>query len=81
MELDGWTNLKTGENWRAGKASNFSAWTLREKLAEVRAPAGDVYNFYVKLQALDRRVGVPFGWYFCMLDGDHVHAESGEHAL
>ncbi|WP_431513096.1 hypothetical protein [Variovorax sp. DAIF25] len=81
MELDGWTNLKTGENWRAGKASNFSAWTLREKLAEVRARAGDVYNFYVKLQALDRRVGVPFGWYFCMLDGDRVHAESGEHAL
>lgn len=37
MELDGWTNLATGENRRAGKASNLSAWTLREKLAEVRA--------------------------------------------
>lgn len=55
MELDGWTNLKTGENWRAGKASNFSAWTLREKLAEVRARAGDVYNFYVKLQTRSAR--------------------------
>lgn len=66
---------------RAGKASNFSAWTLREKLAEVRARNGDVYTFYGKLQALDRRVGVPFGWYFCMLHGNRVHAESGERVL
>ena len=57
------------------------SWTTRQKLAEVDASKGDCYTFFGKLQTLDRRVKVPFGWYFFMLHGNRVSNEAGERVL
>ena len=57
------------------------SWTTRHKLAEVDASKADCYTFFGKLQTLDRRVKVPFGWYFFMLHGNRVTSEAGERVL
>ncbi|WP_208512331.1 hypothetical protein [Variovorax paradoxus] len=77
VQLYDWTNPKTGER----SMDLIPAWTFPKKLAEVLAKSGEVYAFYGKLQTLDRRVGVPFGWYFYMLHGNRVHDASAERVL
>jgi hypothetical protein len=55
-------------------------WAFARKLAEVgRAP--DIRTLYGKLQTIDRRTGVPFGWYFFMLHGNRVHDGAGRAIL
>ena len=52
-------------------------WTFSKKLAKVEASKGDDFDFTASLDKLDRRVGVPFGWYFFMLHGNRVSDEAG----
>jgi hypothetical protein len=61
-----------GERWM----SIIPAWTFTQKLAKVEGRKGSAYELYGQLQKLDRRVGVPFAWYFYMLHGNRVHDES-----
>jgi hypothetical protein len=56
-------------------------WTFRQQLAEVKARKGGAYELYGALQKLDRRVGVPFGWYFFMLHGNRVTSDVGERVI
>lgn len=65
---------------------NFGAipqWTTTLKLAEVVAKPRNLsdYALYDKLQRLDKRVGVPFAWYFFMLHGNRVHSWAGQRIL
>jgi hypothetical protein len=39
------------------------------------------YALHGKLETLDRRVTVPFGWYFYMLHGNRVHDWAGERVI
>jgi hypothetical protein len=55
--------------------------TCTKRLAKVDAESGDAQAFFGKLQALDRRSGHRFGWYFHMLRGDCVRFASGYRAL
>ena len=77
MQLEDWTNPKTGERGM----DLAPVWIFGKKAAEVKAGNGDVYSFFGNLQTLNRHVGVPFGWYFFILYGDHVHNGSGERVL
>lgn len=55
-------------------------WTFPKKLAEVtRAKNGP--ELYAKLAAIDKRVGVPFAWYFWMLHGNRVQGWVVERVL
>ena len=57
-------------------------WTFERQLAEVaRKGAGSVHALYGKLETLDRRVGVPWGWYFYMLHGNRVKDWAGREVL
>lgn len=56
-------------------------WTFARPLAKVNARKGSDYEFYGALQKLDRRVGVPFAWYFYMLHGNRVEADAGERVI
>ncbi len=56
-------------------------WTFAKPLAKVNARKGGDYEFYGALQKLDRRVGVPFAWYFYMLHGNRVESEAGERVI
>ena len=56
-------------------------WATRHQLAEVAASKADPYTCFGKLQTLDRRVKVTFGWYFFMLHGNRVSSEAGERVL
>lgn len=57
-------------------------WTFERPLAEVtRKGAGSLHALYGKLETLDRRVGVPFGWYFYMLHGNRVSDWAGREVL
>jgi hypothetical protein len=57
-------------------------WTFARPLAEVtRKGAGSLHALYGKLETLDRRVGVPFGWYFYMLHGNRVRDWVGREVL
>ena len=47
----------------------------------MNASSGDVYGLFSKLQTIDRRVQVPFGWYFYMLHGNRVHDDAGKRVL
>lgn len=47
-------------------------WTTTLKLAEVESDKGSAYELFGKLEKLDRRVKVPFAWYFFLLHGDRV---------
>ena len=77
MQLEDWTNPKTGVR----DMQLIPVWTFGKKLAEVQSKKGDVHTFYGKLQTLDRRVGVPFGWYFYMLHGNRVTDGAGHRVL
>lgn len=47
-------------------------WTTTLKLVEVEGKKGSAYELCGKLEKLDRRVKVPFGWYFFRLHGNRV---------
>lgn len=59
---------KDGERW----LSLIPAWTFNQALAKVTGDQGSVYELFGKLEKLDRRVRVPFSWYFYMLHGNKV---------
>lgn len=53
-------------------------WAHTKKIAAIeRRPKSD-YELFGKLESLDRRLGVPFGWYFYMLHGNLVPGWAGE---
>ncbi|WP_295638401.1 hypothetical protein [uncultured Methylibium sp.] len=56
-------------------------WTFRARLAEVARRPSSVHALYGKLETIDRRTGVPFGWYFWMLHGNRVHDAAGRAIL
>lgn len=56
-------------------------WAFNRPLAKVNAGKGSEYEFYGALEKLDRRVGVPFGWYFYMLHGNRVEADAGRRVI
>lgn len=57
-----------GERW----LSLIPAWTFAQALAKVSGAQGSVYELFGRLEKLDRRVKVPFSWYFYMLHGNKV---------
>lgn len=53
-------------------------WTHTKKIAAIeRRPKSD-YELFGKLESLDRRVGVPFAWFFYMLHGNLIRDWTGE---
>lgn len=53
-------------------------WTHRKKMAAIeRRPKSD-YELFGKLESMDRRVGVPFAWFFYMLHGNLISDWAGE---
>lgn len=70
------TDPETGER----SVSMVPVWTFARKLAEVTR-AKNNQELYAKLAAIDKRVGVPFAWYFWMLHGNRVHAWVAERVL
>lgn len=77
LKFSDWTDPKTGTRY----LSVVPLWTFAKKLAEVKSSTGDVYGLFSKLQTLDRRVQVPFAWYFYMLHGNRVHDGAGKRVL
>lgn len=55
-------------------------WTFKGKLAAVERASSD-YDLMAKLQRLEARVKVPFGWYFFMLHGNRVKDWAGHRVL
>ncbi|MBQ4855889.1 hypothetical protein IMW82_14560 [Rhodanobacter sp. B2A1Ga4] len=51
-------------------------WAFNRSLAKVEAAKGSDYEFYGRLQKLDRRVGVPFAWFFYALHGNRVESDA-----
>lgn len=62
LELTDWT-APSGKR----EMTLVPAWTFRRPIAKVDARKGSDYEFYGRLEKLDRRVGVPFGWFFFMV--------------
>lgn len=77
MSMSDYTDPRTGERF----LNITPIWTVKKKLAEVDSSKGNDHGFFGKLQTLDERVGVPFGWYFFMLHGNRVHDGAGKRAL
>ncbi|MEO9228458.1 MAG: hypothetical protein ABI216_05840 [Devosia sp.] len=68
---------KDGERWM----SLVPAWTFAQKLAQIEGHKGSAYELYGKLEKLDRRVKVPFAWFFYMLHGNRVDDTCGKRVL
>lgn len=68
-----------------GKGERFlnytPAWTTTLKLAKIPGNQGSAYEVFGKLEALDKRVGVPFAWFFFMLHGNRVKDAAGHKVL
>jgi hypothetical protein len=77
LQFSDWTDPSSGTRY----LSVVPLWAFSKKLAEVNARSGDVYGLFSKLQTIDRRVQVPFGWYFYMLHGNRVHDGAGKRVL
>ncbi len=77
LTFSDWTDPNTGVR----HLSYVPLWTFDKKLAEIESRKGDCYGHFSKLQTLDRRVKVPFAWYFYMLHGNRVHDGSGQRVL
>ncbi|WP_189691111.1 hypothetical protein [Pseudorhodoferax aquiterrae] len=77
LQFSDWTDPSS----RTRYLSVVPLWTFSQKLAEVNARSGDVYGLFSKLQTIDRRVEVPFAWFFYMLHGNRVHDGAGERVL
>lgn len=56
-------------------------WTFSRKLAEIKRAPRSVYELFGKLEVLDHRLQVPFGWYFYMLHGNRVHDWAASHII
>ena len=80
---DHWTfQLSDGIDENAERYLSFvPEWTATRKLAKLETRNLNDYQLFGKLQALDERVGVPFGWYFFMLHGNRVRSVAGERVL
>lgn len=76
MSFSDWTDPQ-GERW----LGLVPEWNFLKPLAKVESNKGDAYTFFGKLQTLDRRVKVPFAWYFYMLHGNRVRDGAGERVL
>jgi hypothetical protein len=58
------------------------AWTHARKIAPIKPKRVESdYGLYGRLEAIDRRVDVPFAWYFYMLHGNLVEPWAGERVL
>ncbi len=77
MTFSDWVDPSTGQR----HLSLVPNWTFAKQLAKVEARKGDAYTHFGRLLTLDRRVKVPFGWYFYMLHGNRVDSESAERVL
>lgn len=76
MQLEDYTSPK-GERDMA----LVPLWTHKRTMAKIaRRPPSD-YTLFGKLQSIDRRVGVPFAWFFYMLHGNLVDTWAGEAIL
>lgn len=76
LQTSDYTDSETGER----TVALVPVWTFPRKLAEVTRAKND-QELYAKLTAIDKRVGVPFVWYFWMLHGNRVHAWVVERVL
>lgn len=76
LELTDWTDA----NGRR-ELSLIPMWAFNRPLAKVNAAGGSDYEFYGRLQKLDRRVGVPFGWFFYMVHGNRVESDAGRRLI
>lgn len=56
-------------------------WTHTRKMAEIARHPASTYELYGKLESMDRRLDVPFAWYFYMLHGNLVHDWAGRSVL
>lgn len=74
--LGDFTDRRTQER----EMSLIPVWGFAGKLAQVKSASSD-YGLYDKLQTMDSRLKVPFGWYFYMLHGNRVRAWTGERIL
>jgi hypothetical protein len=77
LQLTDWTDPRTGER----TMDLIPVWGFAGKLAEVDPPSLSDYALFAKLETLDRRVKLPFGWYFYMLHGNRVDAWAGERVI
>lgn len=77
LRLADWTDPRTQER----DMSLIPIWGFAGKLAEVKSKGGSDYALYSKLEAMDARLKVPFGWYFYMLHGNRVRDGAGERVI
>lgn len=77
LSLSDWTDPNSGMR----HLSLVPVWTFSQRLAEIDGNQGDCYAHFGRLQTLDRRVKVPFAWFFYMLHGNRVHDRSGRRVL
>lgn len=71
---DHWVLDMNAYRHKGQRAFTFSytpMWTTNLKLAKIDA-SGSIYELFGKLEKLDARVGVPFGWFFFLLHGNRV---------
>ena len=84
--------IRIGQHWsfdvRAGEDQKGEQWTqfvpmwnFRNKLAKIEASKHSDYALYGKLEAFDRRIKVPFGWFFYMLHGNRINADVGDRVI
>ncbi len=66
-QLSDYTDPK-GERWM----SFVPLWTTTKKLAKIEGNKGGVYELFGKLEKMNLRLDVPFGWFFYMLHGNRM---------
>jgi len=76
VQLTDWTSPPLGRSM-----SLIPLWTHKRKIAEITRNPNSVHELYGKLESIDRRVGVPFGWYFYMLHGNLIADWAGRRIL
>lgn len=76
MQVSDYTSPK-GER----SMSLIPLWASTLKLAKVEGMKGSAYELFGKLEKLDRRVKVPFAWYFYMLHGNRVDDAAGHRVI
>ena len=77
IDLTDWTNPHSGER----VMGLIPLWAYMRPLAKVDRPGLSDYALYSKLETLDRRVKVPFAWYFYMLHGNRVQDWAGHRVI
>ena len=81
LDLRDHTEPRTSSGSSARHMHFTPQWTTSQKLAEIESGKGNDYTFVGNLEKLDRRVKVPFGWYFFMLHGNRVSDGAGKRML